>query len=103
MLKKRFDGVIEAVRFSRNRQIDFVRIYERRGASFSDCILLNRRELIKQLENGKHFVTGQRKKYLAGTFDVDRSIRIFQSNDSQVVTTSDKCPIHDDLDGIPIL
>ena len=49
MADKKFDGVIEAVHYSRGGQIDFVRAYERRGVTFSDRVLLNRKTLLERL------------------------------------------------------
>ena len=54
-----FDGVIEAVRY-KGGKIDIVRAYERRGATFSDHVLLTRKTLIERVEQGKRFVIGQR-------------------------------------------
>lgn len=36
----RFDGVIEAVRYSPDGKIEVARAYERRGAAFSDHVLI---------------------------------------------------------------
>jgi hypothetical protein len=44
-MAKKFDGVIEAVRY-KNGQVEVVRAFERRGAAFSDRILIPRRELL---------------------------------------------------------
>ena len=42
-MAKKVDGVVEAVRY-RDGQIEVVRAYERRGAAFSDRLLLTRKE-----------------------------------------------------------
>jgi len=49
--------------------ISVVRAYERRGAVWSDHIILARTELVARLTNGKHFMTGQRKEYLGSVFE----------------------------------
>ena len=49
----KFDGVIEAVRY-KSGKIEVVRAYERRGATFSDHVLLDRKELLERLRGGKH-------------------------------------------------
>ena len=59
----KFDGVIEAVRY-RGGKIELVRAYERRGATFSDRVLLDRAALLDRLKKGKRFVTGQRTELL---------------------------------------
>ena len=45
MARKTIDGVIEAVRYSPDGAISVVRTYQRRGAVWSDHILLGRKEL----------------------------------------------------------
>jgi hypothetical protein len=70
-MAKMFDGVIEAVRF-KNGQISMVRVYERRGKTFSDWVLLDRKTLLDRMQNGKAFVTGSREELLAGTFTVEK-------------------------------
>ena len=50
-MAKKFDGVIEAVRY-KNGQIEVVRAFERRGATFTDRIMLKRDEFLKRLKKG---------------------------------------------------
>ncbi|MDP1779148.1 MAG: hypothetical protein Q8K73_02630, partial [Anaerolineales bacterium] len=50
-MAKKIDGVIEAVRY-KNGQITWVRAYERRGATFSDRVLLDRKTLLQRLQKG---------------------------------------------------
>jgi uncharacterized protein YjhX (UPF0386 family) len=95
----KFDGVIEAVRY-KSGKIEVVRCYERRGATFSDHILLDRKALIERLTNGKHFVTGQRKEYLASTFEIGKAVNMAGTVGSQVVTTLPQQD-HDELEGTP--
>lgn len=70
----RFDGVIEAVRYAPDGRIEFARAYERRGAAFSDHVLLGRAALVERLKQGKKFVVGQRKPNLGGMFDTGASV-----------------------------
>ncbi len=96
---QKFDIVIEAVRY-KNGKIDVVRGYERRGATFTDRILLDRKTLLERLNAGKRLVTGQRKEYLASTFDVGKPVKLVGQDGKQVVTTladSDR----DELEGVP--
>ncbi len=95
----KFDGVIEAVRY-KGGKIDVVRAYERRGPTFSDHILLDRKTLIERLENGKRFVTGQRKEYFASTFEVGKPVSLEGQNSKQVVTTKPQSE-QDLLEGVP--
>src|SRR5512135_1014579 len=96
---QKFDGVIEAVRY-KNGKIDVVRGYERRGATFSDRILLDRKTLLERLKRGKRFVTGQRKQYLASTFEVGKPVKVIGQDGKQVVTTLPNAD-HDELEGVP--
>jgi hypothetical protein len=95
----KFDGVIEAVRY-KSGKIEVVRAYERRGATFSDHVLLDRKTLLERLRQGKHFVTGQRKQYLASTFDVGKPVNLVGYDGKEVLTTAAQ-EDHDELEGVP--
>jgi len=94
------DGVIEAVRY-KGGKVEVVRAYERRGATFSDRILLNRKKLIDRLQQGRRFVTGERREFMASTFEIGKSVNLIGGEDAQVISTRDQSE-HDELDGIPI-
>ncbi len=76
MAVKKFDGLIEAVRFGADGKILMVRAYERRGATFSDHVLIDRLALVERLKKGQKFVTGQRKPLLGSTFDVAKDVSL---------------------------
>ena len=95
----KFDGVIEAVRY-KNGKIEVVRAYERRGATFSDRVLLDRETLLERLKEGKRFVTGQRKEFVASTFEIGKSIQALGKDDKQIVATRADVD-HDELEGVP--
>ena len=96
---QKFDGVVEAVRY-KNGKIDVVRAYERRGATFSDHVLLDRKSLLERLKKGKRFVTGQRKEFLASTFEIGKPIQATGKDDKQIVATRSDVD-HDELEGVP--
>ncbi|OGO40437.1 MAG: hypothetical protein A2Z03_10045 [Chloroflexi bacterium RBG_16_56_8] len=96
MPMKKFDGVIEAVRY-KNGQIVYVRAYERRGVTFSDSLLLDRKTLLERLGKGQRFVTGQRQKYLASTFNIGKPVKVVNVDGRQILTTHDDL-MHDDLE-----
>ncbi|HEX8992132.1 MAG TPA: hypothetical protein VF784_10695 [Anaerolineales bacterium] len=96
---QKFDGVIEAVRY-KNGKIDVVRGYERRGATFSDRVLLDRKTLLERLKGGKRFVTGQRREYLGSTFEVGKPVKLTGQDSQQVVTTRTESD-QDELEGVP--
>ena len=95
----RFDGVIEAVRYKSGR-IELVRAYERRGATYSDWVLLDRKGLLQRLKNGKRFVTGRRQEFLASTFVTGRPVQLLGQDENQSITTSARAG-HDELEGVP--
>ena len=95
----KFDGVIEAVRY-RGGKIELVRAYERRGATFSDRVLLGRKMLIERIRQGKRFVTGERREYLASTFEVGKSVNLLGRGEAQVLSTRDQSD-RDELEGVP--
>lgn len=96
---QKFDVVIEAVRY-KNGKIELVRGYERRGAAFSDRILMDRKTVLERLKDGKRFITGQRKEFLGGTFDVGKALKLVGADGKQVVTTLPDAD-HDELEGVP--
>ena len=95
-----FDGVIEAVRY-KGGKIDVVRAYERRGATFSDHVLLNRKRLIERIRQGRRFVTGERKEFMASTFEIGKSVNLIGGDDAQIISTRDQSE-RDELEGVPV-
>lgn len=100
-MAKKFDGVIEAVRY-KNGQIEIVRAFERRGAAFTDRILLNRKEFIERLKKGKKYFVGKRKEFLAGTFEVqDKPVRVLERDGQEIISTRAEAD-HDELEQAPV-
>ena len=95
-----FDGVIEAVRY-KGGKIDVVRAYERRGATFSDHVLLNRKKLIECIRQGRQFVTGERKEFMASTFEIGKSVNLIGGEDAQIISTRDQSE-RDELEGVRV-
>jgi hypothetical protein len=102
MANKKLDGIVEAVRYARNGQIDFVRAYERRGVTFSDHVLLDRKTLLERLKAKKRFVTGQRKELWASTFEPGREIVLVQRDGKEFASTRADAS-RDELDGVPVI
>jgi hypothetical protein len=103
MAQMKFDGVIEAVRYTPAGQVAVVRVYERRGATFSDRILITRDDLIHRLETGKRYVIGQRRPLLASTFYVGSSVRLLEKVKSKYLITKEApAGDKDDLAGVPL-
>ncbi len=100
-MAKKFDGVIEAVRY-KNGQIDVVRAFERRGAAFSDRVLLGRQELLDRLKKGRRFAVGQRKEFMAGSFDFqDKLLQIVRQNGNEIISTRQNAD-RDELENAPV-
>lgn len=100
-MAKKFDGVIEAVRYNPEGQIALVRGYELRGVTYSDRILLDRATLLERLKDGKKFTVGQRKEYWASTFDYGKPVKVVSKNGKEFLTTRDDAPQRDELEDTP--
>lgn len=99
-MAKKIDGVIEAVRY-KNGQIMMVRAYERRGTTYSDCVLLDRKVLLDRLQKGQQFVTGSREELRASTFKVGKSVMVLKQDDRELLATHENAT-HDELEEVPI-
>lgn len=99
-MAKKYDGVIEAVRY-KNGQIVLVRAFERRGAAFSDRVMLDRRELLEKLNDGKKFIVGKRKELLAGTFEEGKSVQVVSRDGKDFISTSAQTD-RDELEQAPV-
>jgi hypothetical protein len=103
MARINYDGVLEAAHFKPDGQIDWVRVYQRRGSIFSDCVLLRRAEFIEQLKAGKRYVIGERIHNMGGKFNVSQPVRLQEKNDKQVIAVGSSKTGADDLTGVPII
>jgi hypothetical protein len=100
-MAKKFDGVVEAVRY-KNGQIEIVRAFERRGSAFTDRVMLNRHEFLNRLKKGKKYFVGQRKEFLAGTFEVqDKPVQVLDRNGQEIISTRSEAD-HDELEQAPV-
>ncbi len=99
-MAKKFDGVIEAVHY-KNGQIVTVRAYERRGAAFSDRILIDRKDFLELVKSGKQFVTGTRKELMAGTFEEGKPVKVVNRNGRDFIATRDEAD-RDELEQVPV-
>ena len=99
-MAKKVDGVIEAVHY-KNGQIQAVRVYERRGATYSDRIMLTRKELLERIKKGRQFVIGQRKLFLASTFEEGKPVQVLSRNGKEIISTR-KDADHDELEQAPV-
>lgn len=101
MARKNYDGVIDAVRYLPDGQIDMVRMYKNRWLVYSDQILMSRQDLLEELSQGKRFVTGQRKTYVGNEFDTGKSVHLSGPSNS-IITTKDQAGNQDFLANVHI-
>lgn len=99
-MTKKFDGVIEAVRY-KNGQIVLVRAYERRGATFSDRVLIERKTLLERLQKGQQFVVGSREQLKASTFRTGQGVLLVKQAGQEWIATRPDAT-QDLLDGTPV-
>lgn len=99
-MAKKIDGVIEAVRY-KNGQIVAVRMYERRGFTFSDRLMLDRKNLIERLQKGLNFVAGTRQDLMASTFNLAKPIHLVKADGREFVATNEAAT-RDELENVPL-
>jgi len=99
-MAKKNDGIIAAVHY-KNGQIVNVRAYERRGATYSDEVLIDRKELLERIKNGKRFAVGTRKEFWAGTFEEGKSVQVVTRAGKEFISTRTETE-HDELEATPV-
>ena len=103
MAKEKIDGVVEAVHYTPDGQVDWVRVYERRGPTFSDRVLLDRSSLIKRLKDRKRFVIGQRKTLWASTFETTSSLQLVRKSGREIIVSGESSADRDSLPGAGLI
>ena len=98
-MAKKIDGVIEAARY-KNGQIVVVRAYERRGATFSDRVVLDRKTLLDRVQKGGQYVIGSREELHASTFKLGKPVLLVKQNDHDLLSTNTNATV-DDLEEVP--
>ena len=97
MARIKYDGIIEAVRYTTAGKIDMVRFYERRGAIWSDRIILGRKDLVERLNKGKRFAAGTRKEFLGSSFETGLAVQHIEEH----LVTDGQPAKRDLLAGVP--
>lgn len=104
MAKKKVDGVIEAVHYTPDGQVDWVRAYLRRGPTWSDRVILTRQSLIDEIKSGKQMAAGQRVEFMASTFDLSAPVTVAGPKGREVLVTSPAAAAErDHLENVPVL
>jgi len=103
MAKVQFDGVVEAVHYDSGGSVQWVRAYLRRGPIFSDRLKLDRQTLIDHLKSGKRLFTGRRIPLMAGTFELSKPVKLFQTDGREVLAAGEIQPAQDFLNDTPLI
>ena len=101
MARSKYEGVIEAVRYSKDNKINEVRMYETRRLVFSDRIVIDRAELVKRLEKGKRIVTGRRKVSWGNDFETGQRV-LLRDGKTPFISTEDLAGEKEYLTGVPV-
>jgi hypothetical protein len=101
--KKPFDGVVVAVRYTPQGEIDWVRAFERHGFVFLDRVNLERDALVERLQAGKRFKTGERITYQGNDFSIKDDIHLIEKNGDHFIVAGHSSPDRDLLGDLPII
>lgn len=97
-LPKKFDGVIESIHTTPGGMLISARLYERRGPTWSDRIILPRVELIRRLKTGQKFVIGVRQENMGSTFDIHGQVRLVCLNGDELLVSGECQAVRDWID-----
>jgi hypothetical protein len=92
------NAIITAVHYAPDGKIDTVRVFQRRGATYSDRIHMKRDSFVEFLKKHKNVFVGQRQEFMASTFNLGKEIKFL---DPDIITT-DASSRQDTLDNVPI-
>jgi len=101
--KPPFDGVVEAVRYTPEGDIAWVRVHERRGPAFGDHTILNRAALMERLRSGRKFVTGKRLPYMGASFETGAALQLVEYGGRTYIIAGESRGNSDTLAGVPRL
>ncbi len=99
----KFDGVVVAVHYKPDGQVDWVRTFLRRGAVFSDYIMLDRQTLIEHINSGKKYFTGQRQKYYGAKFDLGEPVNVVKNDGKEFLVVGGRQAAQDDLAPVGVI
>ena len=103
MAKKKFDGVVQAVHYSPDGRVVWVRAFMRRGPTFSDRLLLDRQLLVDHLKAGKRIYVGRRVPLMAGTFELSEPLRLIEKDGKEILVAGELEADQDCLAGVPFI
>jgi hypothetical protein len=88
MKKETIDGVVEAVHYSADGQVAYVRAYQRRGPTFSDVVLIQRDDLVKSIKSGSNYYTGERICGIGTEFKTFEKLQVVPTKAGEILLTS---------------
>ncbi len=102
---RKVDAVVEAVHYTPEGKIDFVRLHERRGAVFGDHILVRREDLMQRLRAKQVIYSGRRLAPWGNQFELGAPLRLVNHNGGEWVRCGedDSAEARDLLKGVPVL
>jgi hypothetical protein len=103
MANPKYDGVIEAVHYTKDGQVDWVRAFLRRGPTWSDRVIMKRQDLIDEIKSGRKVMLGKRVKMMGGTFEVSSPVQVSDASGKEVLVLSGKDSNRDQLEGVPVI
>lgn len=103
MAKKKFDAIVEAAHFQPDGKLAWVRAYLRRGAAYSDHVLLDRGALIERLRAGQNIVAGRRIPMMGASFETSSKLQLVQLAEGEFISMAGGTDTGDHLAGVPII
>jgi hypothetical protein len=103
MAKGKYDVIVEAVHYKPGGEVDWVRAYERRGPTFSDHLLIKRKDLVERLKSGNKILAGRRVPLKASTFEVTYPLRVVTNAGVDVLISGESQAEQDCLEGVPVI
>lgn len=104
MAKDKFDGVVIAVHNTSEGAVDWVRMFLRRGPTFSDRTMVSREQLIERVNAGERILTGTRVVYEGTTFKTGDKVSVVKNNGEEFLVVGDaQATSRDNMRGVPVL
>jgi hypothetical protein len=79
---------VEAVHYSQDGQVAYVRAYQRRGPTFSDVVLIQRDDLVKLIKSGSIYYTGERICSMGTEFKTFEKLQVVPTREGEILLTS---------------
>jgi hypothetical protein len=101
MAKNKFDGIVEAVRLDENGKLISARMFEKRGAVFSDHFIIDRHHLLSRLKDGQQILVGKRLYKMGSEFEAGQTLNRVSQGADEFIQLGGNQSGADNLAGIP--